>query len=87
MTSTTSSSEKKPTTRPRTFGSLVGSALTKLTTLNEAEAEELAGAPDSIRKRYADRRSKLLSELEPAVRQAVLAASSAATQESAPRER
>lgn len=77
----------KPTTRPRTFGSLVGSALTKLTAINDAEREELANAPESIRQRFAERRSKLLAELDPQVQQAVLAAASAATQESAPRER
>jgi hypothetical protein len=61
-------------TKELSFGSKVGRGLTKLTELNEAEQVELATSPDSIRSRYAKRRSDLLDGLDPAVKQAVLAA-------------
>lgn len=57
-----------------TFGSKVGRGLQKLTELNEAEENELENSPDSIRSRYAKKRSELLDGLEPAVKTAVLAA-------------
>lgn len=61
-------------------GAIIGRALTKLQTLNDAEAEELKQSPATIRAKYEKRREELLAGLEPSARAAVVAAAKAASE-------
>lgn len=75
MTDETSTEAKK---RTRRNGTIIGSAIDKLTWLAEQEQIELQQTPDVIRARFEKKRQQVLEPLDAAQRKAVLGAVSAA---------
>lgn len=61
-------------TKALNTGTMIGRAVDKLASINDAEVAELAQSPSAIKEKFAKKRDALFAELNPNVRAAVIAA-------------